>query len=318
MIDLSDKMFDPISNFLRTYSYIYTDHGKYISVFCPYCDDATRRSGTLSHGHLYISKSSNYCHCFRCDNTASTTDMLALVGFTDTELLSYIISRDSNTKFIYAKNRLYTYTGGKIETASRTTEFRSNHSDEYELFDRYVHERFYYIDPVEYGISPAIIDNKLVMQFINYNGVVSNNRIVPIGDKSKSRYIKPAQPDNYYFQDLYEIHEYDHIVISEGAVDLINLSRFSKFANLNCFYISVESKAYISLVADLITNYLLFSRHTIHVVVDNPTYDININIESISNRCKYLISKYNALINSRIYVPLLKDVSECVHIQEFK
>ena len=102
------KQFPEIISHLQFYSSVFTDKGNELIVFCPYCDDATRKVNP-THGHCYIANNMPVFHCFRCGASGSLVRLLIFTGFENTDIIEYLskISNYKGIKSTYVKTRQY-------------------------------------------------------------------------------------------------------------------------------------------------------------------------------------------------------------------
>ena len=59
-------------------------------MFCPFCDDANRKAGHISHGHCYISKEYPVFYCQRCSTGGSILKLLLFTDFNDEETINLL------------------------------------------------------------------------------------------------------------------------------------------------------------------------------------------------------------------------------------
>ena len=57
-------------------------------MFCPFCDDANRKSGYISHGHCYVSKEYPVFYCQRCSVGGSIIKLLLFTDFNNEEVIN--------------------------------------------------------------------------------------------------------------------------------------------------------------------------------------------------------------------------------------
>lgn len=301
--------------FLKSISFIYKEQSSgWVQILCPFCDDATRKSGRIDHGHYHFSDLTNYAHCFRCDHRNSLSRDLISLGFNDAESL-FTLTKSNTNNFQYYSNKLSKNKGQLADIhkylANYYEEFKQQYPDKFNEFLSYIYSRCLGIDPIKFLIKPTIQDNYLLAGFYNINGQEVTNRYITY-HKSR-RYLIPANKAKpyYFFQDLYQISEFSQINICEGAFDLINLHEYS---DLNGFFIAIGGKQFPKILKELITAYLLIGTYTINIILDN---DKGINLYKLKTPCKAIVAQLNPYIRLRFYMPMLsKDVSELVNLEE--
>jgi hypothetical protein len=293
---------------LKKLSNIYKDMSNgWIQILCPYCNDSTRKSH-ISHGHFYIAKSFNYCHCFRCEHSSTFTNFLKDLGFNDPSILKELSKQTGNIVFSNTKSRIVIQKNIRdiiIEI------FNSIYIEYIKQFLNYIQIRCLIIDPIKFLLFPNIINNKVNCGFYNYNGVNIGYRII---EDSDIRYVKNNVTDYYFFQDINEIIKYKDIVICEGVFDLINLYNFSPyFNNKNSFYIAINGRDYKKIVKELILNYLLIGSYRINIIFDNGIA----NIDKIRYFHNMNAKQLNTKIEFKYFKPIVsKDVSDIMNIQK--
>jgi hypothetical protein len=298
-----------IISHLKSISTQFKDRGNgWIEIFCPYCNDATRRVGA-THGHFNISKTFNYCHCFRCEHTSSFTKFLIESQFDD-RLIIKELSKDLSKDYVFSKTKsreilISNLTENILEIYNNTNIIYLRN------FLKYVFSRCLDIDPVEFLLFPNIINNELTCGFYNYNGINVCSRYI---NNLNKRYEKNRVTDYYFFQDMNLIGEYKHIVICEGGFDLINLYNYSPFFNRQkSFYIAINGRDYKKIVRELIANYLLLGSQTINIVFDSGINDI----DKIMKANKLISSQLNPQIQFNYFKPnISKDVSEIMSLAQ--
>ena len=299
--------YQPLIHYLKSYSRIWkpTSGGKWIQMFCPYCDDAVRKANP-NHGHCYIAAEYPYFICFRCNENGSLIKLLHEIGFTNQNILNEISKfAVSNIKYklrpkIRAKE--FDYYQYNLE---QHLNFAVQDQEKYQLILNYIETRMLHINPIRFGVIPYINNNNIGIEFINYYGNVCGNRLI----NSNLRYYNDDK-DYYYFQDILSIINHKHIIICEGQLDLINLFNYSRFNNLPSepFYISVGGSFYHKLIRYLISNYLTIGSYQFHIVLDNFNKFERQNLELINKT----VERLNHFINVNFYRPVAgKDVSDC-------
>ena len=101
MYDL--ERYPEVLDYLKSISRIFKNKHEWIETFCPYCNDATRKSNP-THGHFNISKKFNFCQCWRCGHTSAFTSFLDEVNFVNTDLVK-ALKGSTLSNYTYTKNR---------------------------------------------------------------------------------------------------------------------------------------------------------------------------------------------------------------------
>lgn len=307
------KNFQLIIDHIKSISYIFKDfdneNKEWFQIFCPFCDDATRKKNP-SHGHCYISKKNiPYFKCFRCSESGNLTKLLIHTGFENTSELAKL---KSHINFDLISNKK-TYNFKK----ANNYEIISNQQDvdddnKYRFYD-YFNNRCNGISPEKFGIYPSIINNKLLMNFLNNEGDLILSRYIPPDDNGL-RYLKYSNNKFYSFQPLQDITLKKNIIICEGAIDLINIYNFSSiFDNKKSFYIAINGNNYLPTLNEIVKKFLIIGEFNIHIIFDN---DYNKIDKVISYSDKYTLS-LNKKIKNNFYRPsFTKDVSELFSIDK--
>jgi len=304
--------------FLHGISSIYKElNNGWVQILCPFCDDATRKSSKISHGHFYIAKTFNYCHCFRCDYQNSLSRALTSLGFNDkTSLL--VLTQNNTNNFYYFKNKLTP--ADKINGIFNFLEeyylkFKNNNPIEFDIFLKYIYSRCGDINSIDFLMQPIIKDGYLLISFYNINGQLVTSRFIT--KHPKLRYLNEhnAVKPYYFFQDIYNISDYSNIVICEGAFDLINLYRYYKHFD-NAFYIAIGGKQFSKILKELLTSYLLIGNYHFNIILDN---DLNIKLTKLTNSCNNIIQALNPFATINFFIPsLYKDVTDLVQLEKIK
>lgn len=292
---------------LKSISFIYKNQANgWIQILCPYCNDANRKGGSISHGHFYISTSFNYCQCFRCEYSSSFTKFLADANYENIQVIKELSSQSGNFTYSNIKNRTILIEDVKNHL---TAEYEK-HQRILKDFLKYVYSRCFNINPINFLLCPGVIDNNTVCTFYNYNGLIISSRL--LHTVTSMRYIKPNHTDYYFFQDINHITNYNNIVICEGGFDLINLFEYSPYFDKNSsFYIAINGRDYTKIIRNLLADYLLLGKYTINIVFDTGV----LNINKIKNINKFISNQLNPNITFKYFQPSIsKDVSEIMSI----
>ena len=313
------KSYPQITQFLKDYCYCYKESGEEIIVFCPYCDDAHRRPGRLSHGHLYISTLFFVFHCFRCGTSGHVLKLLTDLKFNDQNILnelkriyphynfgSTIVTgrKDISINQIYKKLYLkWTQTNGEI--VKNVVE--------------YLRYRFGNIDLnwFDFLLAPDVTpSNETCVKFYNFNNEFCCYR--NINTKNKFRYFIPKNQDvYYYFQPLNSIINKKNIIITEGPFDLISFSIFNgQFTTKDSYFISALGKKHVSCFKWLLLNGLFYNNdYNIFLVFDEDVKNPRIFKLTIKKILKN-INKQN--INIHVLQAKYGDVDNVCLFKEVK
>lgn len=268
-----------IISHIKSYSKIFIPNSRqdWIQVFCPYCDDSHRKSGLISHGHMYLSRYSNFCHCFRCDTNTSIKKFMIDIGFNNLQLLNQVIPKSYNHTFFSSNciksNQTHISQLKNIEIMHN--EFREKYPEKYQQFLKYIFSRLGSIDLYQFFIEPILYNNdQLGINFKNYFQYPSVIRLI---DNKNQRYIKPQNSQLYFFQNPSEqLTKQNQIVLTEGQFDLLTLYLYNENFNRNCFYVAINGKSYLSSLIKLISNYCMIGKYTVNIIFDgdinNPLY----------------------------------------------
>lgn len=301
-----------IQHHLRTISTIYkpTSGGSWIQIFCPYCDDSTRKANP-THGHCYIASQFPYFICFRCNVNGSLLKLLLDTNFTDANTIEEI-KRFVHTNFKYHRSKRVSLT--HKDTQQIITDFlnfRSSNPTYFDLFLDYIYKRCLHINPIDFNLKPTLLENRyLAVSFQNYYNQPCGFRYI---NHPRKRYTY-QQRNYYYFQDLSKIIYYPNIVLCEGTFDLINLYSYSvNFNKIKSFFIAIGGSSFESCVRYLVSNFLLIGPYCFNIVFDN---DFKFKKYTI-HRLYKIISELNSEIQFKFYEPIAgKDVSDCQLLNE--
>lgn len=265
MYDLT-KIYD-IKDHLKSISPTFDEVGDHYIICCPYCDDAIRKP-IIDHGHCYISKTIPVFYCHRCDSTGTILDLLKITEYNNEQILhdlkqivkfkidkNYLRINKSNKDIIKVKDFIYK----KIKEIGK---------EKLNIYYDYLQRRIGWVDYMKFLLFPDIIENQLVVGFMNYDGDIISYRFIQNNNK---RY-KKESGYSYYFQQIDKINQYQNVIICEGQFDLISLYLYNiQFDNSNSFYLCCNGKNYINVVKMLLHNYLFLSNVNIYIVFDNDT-----------------------------------------------
>lgn len=309
------KKIYPVVNHLKSISGVYNDSGGEVCVFCPFCDDATRRVNP-SHGHMYLSIDSPVYYCHRCNSSGTLIKFLLVTGFDDEDVIKYISSfifhgtiRDihlwSTTTIDYSKHNI------RKMILKKDDLFRREYPDQYHQFREYIYNRLGSINYNYFLIYPENIEfgkqqtyTKLCCSFSNYDGQLVTSRIVNTTNKFRYKDVKDA----IYFFQRRDFEKYQRIVLTEGTFDVINLYLYNNiFDKDNTMFISVNGKKYINTIERLIFEELLIGEFEINLIFDDDVH----NHKSYLFRANMLARQYNPNIIIRGWKPLISgDVGE--------
>lgn len=279
-------------------------------MFCPYCDDATRKANP-NHGHFNLASEYPFAHCFRCGYRSGLLKVLIDTGFTDTAVLEDLAKHGN---IIYNTNKKINISSLSIQKQlsfkliNHIHEFMHKDIKNFLIWKDYINYRCDDIDPIYYNLVPNYISNNLVVQILNSSGKIVTNRFI---NNNEKRYFIPPEKPLYYFQDINNIITHKNIIFCEGAFDLINLHRYSTFED--GFYIAIGGSNYKQTVCSVISNFLLIGNYCINVVFDKNVERKESLIDYISRSAIIL----NPMLEFKFYEPLLyKDVSDCIFLTE--
>lgn len=297
---------EQINSHIRSFSYVFKPYGNgFTQIFCPYCDDATRRSGRLSHGHMYFNLKTNYCHCFRCDHHGSLSNLLVEIQFNDFNIINQLKKISGNFKGQSFKERQVLNFNIFHKVINSHIQFQQEYPTAYIDFLNYIQYRCLDINPIDYLIEPSMNNNKICCAFYNYNNVNVNTRFIANGSV---KFLKKEITDIYFFQNIHKIYRYINLVVCEGNFDLINLAEYSRFAKSNTFFIAINGKSFHNQITKLISQYLLIGNYTINVIFDK---DMDLFYKKTIKQLIKTCSVLNPQLNLIYYKPsLTKDVSE--------
>ena len=303
-------------NFLTSISFIFKplSNGQYIEMFCPICDDATRKYKP-DHGHFNIARYGNFCKCFRCDYSNSLSRLLISLGYNDQTILS-LLSRNNTQNFVYSNsNKLNNLADINIKQnlIDFYTNFEQTNNNVFKQYLNYIDNRMGNINPIDFFMKPLINNGYLLVSFYNYNGsLVTSRYITP---HKKFRYLIPSNQIKpyYYFQDLNNIDTYTSIVICEGAIDLINIYNYCMLFS-GAFFISIGGKQFKKILRELISNYLLIGSYIFNIIFDNDGK--NWQFKKLISSCTDIVLSLNPNCSINFYYPIIsKDFSDLNYLK---
>lgn len=290
------------------------ENSGWYSIFCPYCDDATRKFNPR-HGHFHISSSYTFCHCFRCGKRVSLYNLLVDTKFKNEEILSKI-KAIGNFTYNHQKTILYEKQTEINKLYSNLLKsyiwMQCNKPNELHIIKKYLEKRFLEINPIPFLIHPTLYNNKEpAIQFFNFSGYSVVTRLI---NNPSMRYINKNKNQLYYFQDILSIDEKQNIIITEGPIDLINAYNYCNIFNRdNSFYIAINGIHYKKSIIDIINNFLLIGKYNISIIFDQNVKNLNSIILTTKNACNEL----NPEIHLQCFKPIVsKDISECMNIEQ--
>ena len=299
--------FPEIINHLYNISRIVKRHNSnWYEIFCPYCDDATRKANP-GHGHFYIAPNFPFCHCFRCGIRLGLYDFLIETNFRNVDILDKIKS----VSFTHLTRNKFDLKSGKPDIyqflVKNYNYFFTNFPKKLNEFKSYIYSRFGDIDPLSYFLSPHLDQNSNIsIHFFNYFGQLATTRFT----KANLRYM--SYNNKYFFQNLFNIDEYNNIVISEGPIDLINSHKYLIMDDKDHFFISIGGNFIKSMITSLIQNFTLIGSYKFIIILDADIENLNINyLESVVN-------KLNPKVKLEFCSPLKsKDISELAYVTKY-
>ena len=304
--------FPQILYHLKNISNIFADKGSHINMFCPFCNDATRKPNP-SHGHCYISKELPVYYCHRCGEAGTIMKLLFYTEFDDIDTINQL---KGFIKFNFVKDYVYQKVEKKVDYRDliKFINYKINNinHDHLSKFEDYVNYRLGHINYGKFLLYPDFIkpfektDYQLLSACFNnsLNQFIEGRFINPI---QKMRYNKNKQNYQYFFQN-WDFERINEIVITEGAFDLLNIYLYENKFNKDTFYLSMSGKRYITVLESLIYQELLLKSCRIHIIFDNDNKYMNSTI----NKCKNLVNTINTDIDIFGWKPynLFKDVGQ--------
>lgn len=287
-----------------------TGSNGYYQSFCINCGDYERKPNP-DHGHLNIMFMELMCKCWRCEHSSSLLQFVLDLGYNNQEVIKELKA---------LKQSGYTYRGTKsntrsdfdlelnIKMANSYAEFRKKYPNEFKQYLDYINYRCGEINPIKYGFSPLIRENKLLVEFYNSSGFPITARYIDNGD---IRYLKYKDSGYYYYQNIKEVVDYKSIVICEGIFDIVNLSNYYLDFK-DSFFFAMNSRKYTSILKYLISKYFLLGKYTFNIVFDDDVF----NIEDTKRELTKIKNQYNHECVLNFFIPeSSKDVSDLMLIE---
>lgn len=310
MYDLNK--FIPIIYHLKNISSIFEDKGNHYQIFCPFCNDSTRRHNP-THGHCYVSKELPVYYCHRCGASGTILSLLIYTDFKDVDTINSI---KQFVKYNFVKDHLYNTTPKTISTQQTHQFIKSKiyNMGEYELdlFENYIYSRLgevnysrFLIYPDHINISGNESADLLSVCFNNnHNQFIESRFVNPIG---KIRYKKNNKNFQYFFQE-WDFENVNNIIITEGVFDILNIYLYNNIFERHSFYLSMGGKKYLGTIESLLYQELLFGEYQINLIFDND----NKYIIPTLLKCKRMIGVINNNITLKGWTPIqtLNDVGD--------
>jgi len=188
--------------------------------------------------------------------------------------------------------------------------FQREYPEQYNRFMQYITYRLGDINPIKYGISPLMKNNKLLIEFYNSSGNPITARFI---EKNNMRYLKYKDSGYYYYQSIKDITGYNDITISEGIFDIINLSNYYPNFKEN-FFFAINGRKYTSILSYLISKYFLIGKYNFNIVFDS---DVS-NIEKTKQEMINIKLKLNKQCTLKFYKPDIKSIKDVSNLMTLK
>lgn len=283
--------FPQIRYHLKNISSIFDDKGNHFAIFCPFCNDSTRKPDP-NHGHCYISKELPVYYCHRCDSAGTILKLLISTDFDDIDTINQL---KSFVKFNFVKDHLYQKPKHKVDYYDTINFIKRKifniDNQELEKFNNYVKIRLGNINYSKFLIYPDYLKpyknlsyDLLTVCFNNRaNNFIEGRFVNPINNLRYKRNEKAI----YYFQ-KWDFEAIENIIITEGVFDLLNIYIYNNMFN-NSFYLSMSGKRYLSILEQILYQELLFKSCRVNLVFDND----NKYIERTLWKCRLLVKDIN-------------------------
>lgn len=302
--------------FLQSQSNIFEDKNKEYVMFCPFCDDATRKQNP-DHGHLYVAKHEPVFNCFRCGTSGHIIKLLTYLEFDDTETikkLSEVLNfnfKKNNFNFKQKNVQKHIFSTFKNKIINYYLNFKKENPDFYNQFLNYMNERIGNVNLINFFVIP-IIHYKfgLCCQFYNSLGEKTSSRIIT--NNSNLRYLKDKNVKKYFIQNYFLLDEFDEFTFLEGPFDLINSYLYNNEFN-GGFYFAINGKYFNTKIENFIINELMMGSYKINIILDDD--DNYKKLEYSLYNYKYL----NSNIQFDMYLPTItKDVGDFFDVELIK
>jgi hypothetical protein len=310
---LNQSSIDDLINFIKLNNHnLWRKTGDgYYQVYCHYCNDHGRKSGT-DHGHGNVGIKKLFYSCWRCDISKPLLQYVLDQGYNNKDVINelkalkqsgYVYGNTkSNTRYSQ-DNSLYDKLNFNYIT------FKKLYPEFYNQYLQYIQTRCGDINPLKYGFSPLVKNDKLLLEMFNSSGYPITARFISDSDM---RYIKYKNAGYYYFQDIRSIIEYKSIVIGEGIFDIVNLSNYCNSFN-SSFFFAMNNRKYTAILKYLLSKYLTIGKYNINIIFDQDVYNIDKTKTDLLN----IKNQLNPECNLNFYIPThqAKDVSELMNIK---
>lgn len=309
----------PILYHLDHISNIFADKGSHYSMFCPFCNDATRKNNP-QHGHCYVSKNLPVYYCHRCGSAGTILKLLIFTGFEDQDTIDYL---KSFMKYNFVKDYLYLVPKIKYDKLSLLNNInkriKSVNQKDLSIFNNYLSLRLGNINYSKFLLYPLYInpteerDSSYKVFSVGFNNSMNEfcgARL--INQLGKIRYKKEK---SWYFFQPFKFQNIKNIILSEGMFDILNIFLYGNyFTKNNSFYMSISGKNYMSVIESLIFQELLIGQFDIHIILDSD----NKYLKYLKFMILKLVKPLNNDINIFVWKPIdgLKDTGEYPLIEE--
>jgi len=305
--------FIPVIYHLKQISNIFADKGNHYQMFCPFCNDSTRKENP-NHGHCYVSKELPVYYCHRCGASGTIMSLLIYTNFEDVDTINDL---KQFVKYDFVKDHLYNSSKKSVNELDLyqfiKNKINNIDNEELTLFKNNIYQRLGEINYGKFLIYPDYINiannesHKLLSVCFNNrdNQFIESRFINPVG---KIRYKKNNKNFQYFFQ-KWNFENINNIIITEGVFDVLNLYLYNNsFRSLNNFYLSMCGKRYLGTIESLLYQELLFGEYQINLIFDNDNKYINFTLA----KCKKIAQIINNNITIKGWVPLnsIKDTGD--------
>jgi hypothetical protein len=311
---LNQNEIDDLITFIKMKNNVFKATGKgYYRVASPCCDNGSTKYQDC-HGNIQF-KEVRF-KCWKCSKSMSLLQYVMSMGYNNQSVIKALKAL-KQSGYIYNSTKSKTNSiydiGLKDRIRIEHNLFRQKYPDQYNVFMKYVIERLGDINPIQYGISPLMKDNKLLVNFYNSSGNQVTARYVE--ENNNMKYFKYKNSSYYYHQSIKDITGYNNITISEGIFDIINLSNYYLDFKKS-FFFAINGHQYNNILSYVISKYFLIGKYNFNIVFDDDDIDIIKKTKQDMINTKIKLNKQCTIKFYKPDIETIKDVSNLMTLKE--
>jgi hypothetical protein len=296
------------------------ENNKEYQVYCPFCDDAYRKPNPR-WGHLYIAKDKPVFYCHRCNAKGHLIKLLQYLEFPDIDKYKYILGYRANSLNIKTIDIIGTGTFREnVSTEQIEIEIEIvNDQDTIQQIEQYLNRRTYLTrsDMERYLMKPVRDKTDRIGILFLARGFINRQNTIPFQirfiNSNKLRYRKLISGGNFYYyltnisssasSFLFQIN---HIIITEGPFDTINLFNFYESKYDKLLVISVSGSYYQKLLTKVLYYFPFVKSIDLFIDQDIDCYRLN---RSIMRDIRFTFSKIQQMKDREFTLSIYKSAT---------